>query len=241
MDVALKTYKRDFDYSYALGVFPTLELLHAQPGRVLKVLVHSKGATNEGVQKIGEECSRAGLKLETNDRAVDRLAQREDTFAVGVFSKYSSLLEAGKNHLVLVNPADMGNLGAIARTMLGFGVCDLALMRPAADLFNPRAVRASMGAIFHLRCRYFDSFGDYMAEARGHTLYPFMTGGELSLDSTKFQQPYSLIFGNESSGLPPNFHEVGTTITIRHSTQIDSLSLPMAVGIALFEAAKGSC
>ncbi len=239
MDVPLKPYKRDSSYSYALGVFPTLELLDAQPESVLKVLVSSRGARNEGVAKIEGICARAGIKLEANDRAVDRLSQRENTFAVGVFRKYTATLDAGKNHLALVNPGDMGNLGTIARTMLGFGVRDLAIVRPAVDIFDPKVVRASMGALFRLRACYFDTFEEYQAAYAGHNLYPFMTDGEVSLREATFREPSALVFGSESSGLPPHYRTVGTPVRIRHSLEIDSLSLPISVGIALYRAATG--
>ncbi len=240
MNAPLKPYKRDFDHSYSLGVFPTLELLDAQPGRVLKMLVSSRGARNEGVRKLQDMCGRLNIRAETNDRAIERLSQKENTFAVGVFCKYEAELETGKSHVVLVNPGDMGNLGTIARTMLGFGVRDLALMRPAVDMFDPKVVRASMGAIFRLRCRYFDTFDEYTRTAGEHHFYPFTTGSSASLDTAHFAAPFSLIFGNESSGLPAEFRNVGTSITIRHSPDIDSLNLPMAVGIALFEATKAT-
>jgi TrmH family RNA methyltransferase len=240
MDVPLKPYKREFDHSYSLGVFPTLELVQAQPGHVLKVLVSSKGERNEGVRKLARLCERAGIRLETNDRAVERLAQKENTFAVGVFRKYASDLQASGNHVVLVNPSDMGNLGTIARTMLGFAALDLSVVRPAADIFDPKVVRASMGAIFHLRCRYFDTFEQYREVAGERSLYPFMTGGDLMLHRTTFHPPFTLIFGNESSGLPPEYREIGTPVTIKHTEEIDSLNLPMSVGIALYEATRSA-
>lgn len=238
MDVPLKPYKREFEYSYSLGVFPTLELVDAQPRHVLRVLVSSTGARNEGVRKLERLCERAGIRLDTNDRAVERLAQKENTFAVGVFRKYDSDLQPASNHVVLVNPGDMGNLGTIARTMLGFGVPDLGVVRPAADMFDPKVVRASMGAIFRLRCRYFDSFDLYREAAGERSLHPFMTGGDLMLDRARFSPPFTLVFGNESAGLPPEYRKIGTPITIRHSAAIDSLNLPMSVGIALYEATR---
>lgn len=238
MDVPLKPYKRDFDYSYSLGVFPTLELVEAQPEHVLKVLVSSRGERNDGVRKLERLCERADIRLEYNDRAVERLSQKENTFAVGVFRKYASDLQLSSNHVVLVNPGDMGNLGTITRTMLGFGVTDLGLVRPAADMFDPKVIRASMGAIFRLRCRYFDTFEQYRDEAGERSLYPFMTGGDLTLDTARFNPPFTFIFGNESSGLPPEYRRIGTPVTIKHSNAIDSLNLPMSVGIALYEATR---
>ena len=235
---SLKPYKKEFEHSYSFGVFPTLELLSHRPEWALYVLLHSRGERNEGVEKIREVCRSLGVKVEVNDRAVERLSPKENTYAVGVFRKWHDSLNSEAHHLVLVNPGDMGNLGTIIRTMLGFGVGDLALVRPAADVFDPRAVRASMGALFALRCEYFDSFEGYTARY-GHNLYPFITDAEAKLGEVAFQEPLSLVFGNESSGLPADFRQIGIPVSIAHTRQIDSLNLPVAVAIGLYEATRG--
>jgi TrmH family RNA methyltransferase len=107
-------------------------------------------------------------------------------------------------------------------------------------MFDPKVVRASMGAIFRLRCRYFETFERYRGIAGERSLYPFMTGGDLLLDHVRFNPPFTLIFGNESSGLPPEYRDTGTPVTIKHTNAIDSLNLPMSVGIALYEATRGA-
>ncbi len=237
MDVALKPYKKEFDYSYSFGVFPTLELLHARPQSVLKVLLSEAGRKNRGVAKIEELCQRHHIRVEVNDRALERLAPKENAYAIGVFKKYADKLSATANHLVLVNPSDMGNLGTIMRTMLGFGVSNLALVRPAADIFDPKVVRASMGALFSIAFQYFDTFAQYR-DTFLHNLYPFMTNGKTTLAEAEFVAPYSLVFGNESAGLHDDYQALGTSVTIPHSPKIDSLNLTMAVAIALYEATQ---
>ena len=49
---------------------------------------------------------------------------------------------------------------------------------------------------------------------------------------------YSLVFGNESSGLPDEFLNYGQSIFIPHSDKIDSLNLSMALGITLYHFSK---
>jgi tRNA G18 (ribose-2'-O)-methylase SpoU len=56
---------------------------------------------------------------------------------------------------------------------------------------------------------------------------------------TKTGRNRSLIFGNESRGLPVKFNRIGQRITIKHSEEIDSLNISVAAGIALYEATKG--
>lgn len=57
------------------------------------------------------------------------------------------------NHVVLVNPGILGNMGTIIRTMLGFNYTNLAIIRPG-DVFDPRVVRASMGALFNINFEF---------------------------------------------------------------------------------------
>lgn len=236
---ALKPYKKEFDYSYSFGVFPTVELLTNRPQSVLKVLVSTKGEKNEGVRKIREMCRKRNIEFEVNDRLVERLSPKENSYAIGVFSKYKLSLSTTGNHVVLVNPSDMGNLGTILRTMVGFGVTDLALVRPAVDIFDPRVVRASMGSLFRATFEYFDTFQEYRQRFKQH-LYPFMTDGLVTLDEAHFARPFALVFGNESAGLSQEYRGIGTSVSIRHSHAIDSLSLPVAVSIALYEATQGN-
>jgi TrmH family RNA methyltransferase len=237
MNVELKKYRKEYEHSYSFGVFPTLELLHSRPESVLRVIVATRGARNEGVLKLQGECRKRDIAYEVNDKAIERLAPKENVYAVGVFRKYTRPLDAKAVHVLLVNPSDMGNLGTIIRTMLGFGIANLGIVRPAADLFDPKVVRSSMGALFKLSFEYFDHFGDYQASF-AHHLYPFMTDGKTALQDTTFDPPFTLIFGNESAGLPEEYLSIGTSVSIHHSNQIDSLNLPIAVGVALYEATK---
>jgi TrmH family RNA methyltransferase len=231
----LKRYGRDLDYSYCYGVFPTLELITYQPGSILAVLLHSKGDPNQGITKIRQACSNYQIELIENDRLFEKLSDRGNTFAIGVFNKSSSELSQQANHIVLVNPSSMGNLGTIVRSMLGFGYTDLAIIEPAADHFDPKVIRASMGAIFQTRVWRFQTFPDYWGSYGKHQLYPLMTNGKISLPDVIFQTPHSLVFGSEASGLDNEFLDYGTSIRIPQEQQVDSLNLALAVGVTMYQ------
>jgi TrmH family RNA methyltransferase len=186
------------------------------------------------VDKLRALCARHAVAIEVNDRAIERLAPKESHYAVGVFAKYAAPLDAAADHVVLVNPGDMGNLGAIARTLLGFGLPQLALIRPAADLFDPKTVRASMGALFRLSFAYYERFEDYRAAFPAQHVYPFMTGAGVPLAQVRCARPCALVFGNESRGLDPAYAARGTPVRIPITDAIDSLSLPGAVAIAVY-------
>ena len=153
-----------------------------------------------------------------------------------VFDKWQSELAPSAMHVVLHHPMDEGNLGTIQRTLLGLGILDVAVIRPAADPFDPHVVRATMGAVFSLRVKQYDSFEAYRAEHPAHALYPFMLDGSRLLDDVcrDFRTPCALVFGNEGSGLPPEFAGMGQAVRIPHSDRIDSLNLSVAVAIGAY-------
>lgn len=227
----MKPYKKDCDSSYSIGVFPTLELLHARPEHVCRVLISSRGAKNSGARQIEALCQQQRIRVEIADRAVEKIAGCANAYVVGEFGKYASPLEPA-NHIILINPSDSGNLGTILRTALAFDVLNVAIVRPAVDVFDPKVIRASMGAVFRLNFAYVGAFEEYRAQF-DNQLYPFMTDGIIPLPRATFREPFALIFGSEGGGLKARFRDLGESIRIPQSAAVDSLNLAVAVGIGL--------
>ena len=229
----IKNYKKDFDYSYTLGAFPTFELLDAKPETVEEVFCSSSFTDME---KLALRCSEKGIKLTVNDKIINKLSDKGNVFVAGVFKKFTQTLDNGCPHLVLVNPSDMGNLGTIIRTAAGFGFFDVAVIEPAADVFNPKTVRASMGSLFRIRHAKFSSFEEYRDQAGKRDIFTFMLNGEKPLTVNDCPKPelFSLVFGNEATGLPDKFLDYGTSIIIPQTEFVDSLNLTIAAGIGMF-------
>lgn len=250
----IKPYKKDADHSYTLGAFPTFELLEARPGDVEEIIVHSSFTDREKLEsKAASLCDKsrsdhasthpaAPIRIVENDKLISKLSDKENVYVIGVFRKYTCELAEDLRHIVLVNPGNMGNLGTIIRTACGFGYYDLAVIEPAADIFNPKTVRASMGSLFRIRYRLFGSFDEYMKLYPGRKLYPFMLDGSTPLQNAEapITGRFSLIFGNEASGLPAEFASYGQPLRIEQTEFVDSLNLTIAAGIGMYEFAR-SC
>ena len=234
----MKRYKKNDNVSYTLGTTLTIELLKEKIEYVRKVYFHTKLEQNEIIQKIEVLCKKHNIPIEKSDKPFNILSQKENCFVIGEFNKFDTELEKNKNHVVLVNPSNSGNLGTIIRSMVGFGITNLAIISPGVDIFDVKTVRASMGALFSINFEYFDSFLDYQDHYQNNNLYPFMLQANKKITNTKFQKPFSLIFGNEATGLPRDFLRVGTSVIIPHSKNIDSLNLTIAASIAMYEATK---
>ena len=231
-------YNAENDYAYAPGIYPATECLLRRPEAARRVLLSSQARHDEGMAHLLALCHERGVRTETADRALRRLSEKDNCYAAAVFTKFEDTLCADSPHIVLVSPSDRGNLGSVIRTALGLGVRDVALVRPCADLFHPKTVRATMGALFSARVRMFGTFDDYRALYPRHTVYPFMTDGAVPLGGTDIYEPFALVFGNESSGLPPVFHQAGISVRIPQSG-VDSLNLSAAAAIGLYAFTSG--
>ena len=232
----LEAYDKSLDYSYAPGIFPATECLKNAPKRCLRLLLSSASEKSEGAQKLRAQAEEMNVRVEIADRALERISKKENCFAAMVYKKQEGVFDKDAPHIVLVNPSDSGNLGTILRTALGFGLVNIAIIRPAVDSDDPRVTRASMGAAFSLNVRHFDSFDEYRAEFPERQLFPFMLTGAVPLDEAvkKVSGPFSLVFGNEASGLPDEFAQWGVSTLIPHSGKIDSLNLAIAAGIGMY-------
>ncbi|MCL2497664.1 MAG: TrmH family RNA methyltransferase [Symbiobacteriaceae bacterium] len=229
-----KSYRKEGTHSYSLGAFPTIELLQRRPEQVLALLMHPSFANSEAAARVAAIAEAHNIPVQTDAKAFTRISPKENCYLIGVFHKYEAPLEANRSHLLLVNPADRGNLGTIIRTMLGFAVTDLAIITPGVDFWDPQVIRASMGAVFSLNFAYYLAFNEYLSHHPAHLVYPFMLQGKVPLAQVPPPQtPYTLVFGNESSGLDESYRDKGISLVIPHAQTIDSLSLPVAVAIAL--------
>lgn len=231
----IKSYKKNFEHSYTFGMFPTVELITSRPNDVVKVLVSSSYRSDNSMD-IFELCKKYNIKTEINDKAINKISDKENCFVVGVFNKYECSLDQDQSHIVLVNPSNMGNMGTIIRTLVGFGLSNLAIISPGVDIFDPKVIRASMGALFKLNFKYYENFSDYQKSFNDHKVYTFMLDGAVSLKEIKHDEDrcFSLVFGNEATGLDSSFSKAGTSVFIKHTDRIDSLNLTIAAGIAMY-------
>ncbi len=232
----LQRYRPSLGLSYTFGISPTLELLALCPQHAERVLLHdAKGGP--GVAKLRAQCGACGVPLDVNPRGIRQVSARFFP-VVGVFRKFSRPVRADADHVLLFRPQFGGNVGTVIRTMVGFGIEDLALVRPAPDLMSPDVVRGSMGAVFRLRWTEFDDLDAYRRAFAGHSLYCFTPDGDQPVERLVPRRPFALVFGSEGAGLPPAVRRTGTTVRIGHRASIDSLNLGVAVGIALHECVR---
>lgn len=141
---------------------------------------------------------------------------------------------AGERVFYLHQVQDPGNLGTVLRTLAWFGNFRCLLSPQSADLYNPKVVRASMGAIFHVPIER-----DVTIETL-QSRYPRLALLDLDgtpIDASTFRQFDAYVFGNEARGLPAEIvtRLNGEAFSIPGARQIESLNLAAAVNICAYE------
>lgn len=140
--------------------------------------------------------------------------------------------------VALEDVQDPQNVGAILRTADAAGVDTLILSPACADVFSPKAVKASMGSIFHLDIVKTD---DILKE-----INLMKQNGTLILGAhpkqgmpVTYKKPLCLIFGNEGHGMSKDMIDIcDNLINIKMYGKAESLNVAVAAGILIFDAAR---
>lgn len=129
---------------------------------------------------------------------------------------------------------DPGNLGTILRTLAWFGSFRLLLSSGSVDPFNPKVIRSSMGALFHVPMEL-DVDITTLPQRFNAIGCLDMQGAPLS--SPEFKVCDCYIFGNEARGVPREHLESlnAKAFTIPGVGLIESLNLATAVNLSVYE------
>lgn len=139
-----------------------------------------------------------------------------------------------KLQLVLDGIQDPGNFGTIIRLADWFGIEQVVCSEDTVDLYNPKAVMATMGSFTRVNVVYTDITA-FLSESANVNLGTDMDGE--SIYSFAFPERMNIVLGNEGSGMRPE-----TESLIRHQITIprfgkakatESLNVSMAAGIIL--------
>jgi TrmH family RNA methyltransferase len=133
--------------------------------------------------------------------------------------------------LALWRVADPGNVGTLMRAADAFGA-GLALSKGCADPTSPKALRASMGAVFRVPLCEFD--------APTGTRVALVPRGGVPLPELEVDGDVVLVLGSEREGLSTQVLErCDVRASIPQPGDAESLNVALAGGIALYELSNG--
>ena len=145
----------------------------------------------------------------------------------------------GERALSLYSLRDPGNLGAVIRSAVAFGVQHIVLSADSADVYNPKTVRAAMGTMFGIKITTVRDFASFISAARenGRAVYAAeLSVGARSIREIGLSKDDIFIIGNEGHGIPSDISSVCTgSVFIPISDGVESLNASVAASVFMWE------
>ncbi|MAF10857.1 rRNA methyltransferase [Candidatus Poribacteria bacterium] len=233
------------------GVQAVAEAL-AQGWRLRQVYYHDESVRSEKALQVLDELD-ARICIELTRPVLTRLSERPENPA-----ELIAVVAAPRDDLarvpvsddmlavVMEEPRDPGNLGAVIRTADALGVGGVVLLGPTVDLYGPKTVRATMGSLFAVPVAHVadvDGLAAWLAKVRE-------TAGELRVVATvardagpvhdhDFRGATVVVVGNERRGISDELRAVcDAAATIPMTGAAESLNSAVATSIVLYEACR---
>lgn len=144
------------------------------------------------------------------------------------------------SYIILDNIQDSGNLGTIIRSANSFGVKNIICLEGTADVYSPKVVRSTMGAILdtnicyvsknHL-AKYIEKLRDFGYKIIGTRMLDAINIREFSDSSKKI-----FVFGNEANGVSEEITDMcDAFVKIPMESSQESLNVGVAAAIIMYE------
>lgn len=228
---------------------PTLisEALHAGVG-VEELFVDRDALADERVASLVAEAEQRGVAVASLADGV--LASVSDTVSPnaaiavalrrpsGLDDVIAAAIARRRLLLVLANLGDPGNVGTLVRSAVAAGAAGVVACG-GTDLFGPKVVRASAGALFAIEVAEAE-LSDVLpgCQARSLPILAAHQSGE-PYDEVDLPEPAAIVLGSEAHGVPPAVFDVADhTIAIGMEGAVESLNVAMAGTILCFEIAR---
>lgn|SRR5262245_2632415 len=232
------------------GINPVLEKLKASATDILEILI-TDGGERAALRQITWEAKRLGLRLvPVNVRTLDRLVdgQKHQGVVARVeaykYLAFGKLLEQVSESpapdwiLVLDGLTDPRNFGALLRTAEAVGVSHIIIPRDRSVEVTPVVVKASAGAVHHLKIIKVTNLRRALADLREHG-YWIVGLSDQSLENI-YEKTYpdrlAIVLGSEGKGVRPiNLRECDFVVSIPMRGKVASLNVSVAGAVFLYE------
>ena len=187
---------------------------------------------NEIIEVTQEELSRASLQKTP-----------QEVLSVFVQPSYDLNPEVIKSSLCLAldDVQDPGNLGTIIRAGEGAGITGVVMSSDTADIYNPKVIRSTMGAVFRMPFLYVEDLPEKIKELQkeGIKTYAAHLRGENAYDEEDYTTGCAFLIGNEGNGLRDEVADCADClIRIPMEGEAESLNASVAAALLMFEAGR---
>lgn len=143
--------------------------------------------------------------------------------------------------IVCADVRDPGNAGTVLRSAEAAGAGGIIFCDGSVDVYNPKTVRASAGALFHLPLVAGGDVGTVLSTLSEWGLHRLGAAARRGRDYTEMdlRQPTAVVIGNEATGLPAAAEAgVDEWLSIPMAGRSESLNVGIAAAVVCFEAAR---
>ena len=151
-------------------------------------------------------------------------------------------MDFSKRILMLESLRDPGNMGTVLRTAAAFGIDAVIVSRDCADVYNPKTVRAAMGALFKVSVLSCDDFigAIEILKNSGRRVYAAaLDKNAVRLDEAEFERFDTAVIGNEGHGLSQNAVSACTkSLYIPMEDGCESLNAAIAASVIMWSMYK---
>ena len=229
-----KKYREQFQRYLVEGEHLILELFKA--AKTQPYLAQSELFISEQYRDWVAEHNALALKVtEVGDKTMCQISDTKSPQGIIAVVPFAPAVaaDAKDKAIYLHEVQDPGNLGTILRTLAWFGGFRCLLSAGSVDPYNPKVVRSSMGAIFHVSI---EQDVDLIKTSARYPRVAFLDMQGLPVQHSSFAEFDCYAFGNEARGVPQDLLAAvnGQAFTIAGTGKIESLNLGQAVGMATF-------
>ena len=178
------------------------------------------------------------------DSVFDAMAETvtpQGVLAIVKMPEYSleEMIENAGTLILLENLRDPGNLGTIIRTAEAAGVSGVILSKESVDIYNPKVIRSTMGAVYRVPFLYVDDFMALLQDLRQQDvrLLAAHLKGQKTFDKADYSGKVGILIGNEANGLSEEASELANEkVLIPMAGSVESLNAAIAAALLMYEA-----
>jgi TrmH family RNA methyltransferase len=185
-------------------------------------------AENEHVSLIPESVTTNCYSISPNELAQLSTLKTPNKL-IAVFKRRKQQTDSTKKGIVLDGVQDPGNLGTILRIADWFGVSQIICSHETVDVYNPKVIQASMGAIYRVNVVYTDLY-NFLSNTNQPSYAALLDGTDFQ--KVSFEENALLIMGNEGKGIHNELLPfIQHRITIPKIGQAESLNVGTATAV----------
>ena len=165
----------------------------------------------------------------------------QGVLAIVEMPEYSleQMIEKAGTLLLLEDLRDPGNLGTIIRTAEAAGVSGIILSKESVDIYNPKVIRSTMGAIYRVPFIYVEDFTELLVRLKEQKvrLLAAHLQGTKNFDKADYSGKVGILIGNEANGLSDEVADLAEEkVLIPMAGNVESLNAGVAAALLMYEA-----